>query len=811
MENDIITEEKLLSTIQSSCKHVAFIQKKFINSTLHLSHPDVMNSKGDRCFIPACNTHDFEKLKAFWHMGKPPKKTYLPINYVGIGLHAKSQNVTDDWYTAYVPINLKRFNGDKYLMSRQIISVIEHGSFNVDSCFSQIDVDNVLNKNKSDSSSYTSSNDSQCYRTPFHKSNEAGEFGIFATPSCMYATKCELATPLEFDGFDVNLQIIIQARVKPYSFKLGPATISQLPTRFDCCFPNSEIEWYIENSNDIVPQRLLFKLIKRQENKDSMPDQHLKLLLVMPSTKDIFNSADFTALKRHYSSTFNPLEEAITMDSNINKIILKIKWTSEHNKMTYYLKTLIDGKNLEWCPEKKYWKANPMYMYEAIKFGASLSLKVNDSLLYDLWKWLTNLSLSGMPCEFNKLAFLNWIISTPIWTLQRIQLVFGPKVQAPTNANPIRNLTQGEFKETLSVDMMPFNKEIVATFKKRNSNTLTYTWNAENKCWSANDFNILMSDLLATLPQLKPYSDKDIGILENRGMNLKLLTKRKSSTSIDRTPRKRASQETEIESDFSTVSKILLTVAAEKDHFDRLVQKVQRVVETISAPTSSISASGKIVMGGAGTGGIEFIESPRDLEIWNKMSICIVPNETKGQIPVNQYNCNLLASLVGEVFIIKEKAIDHLLANYKQWPGPNDQVDYTRWNEMLVKNEPKCWGGETFDGRQRLAQSRLFCDEDFYIQGSQENVHVLQCQLLIKLGNGKITTDPKDAEYVIITDAKSLEAADLYKRFGCNDEDKIAATHGARHSTLVTPKYIYDCILQWQLQRPQHCHGHYAF
>lgn len=77
------------------------------------------------------------------------------------------------------------------------------------------------------------------------------------------------------------------------------------------------------------------------------------------------------------------------------------------------------------------------------------------------------------------------------------------------------------------------------------------------------------------------------------------------------------------------------------------------------------------------------------------------------------------------------------------------------------RSEPRCWGGESFDRRQRLAQTRLFCDEDFFITGNSQNSDAILCRLLIQLGNGKIVNNARDAEYVIITDKLSEEAQEL--------------------------------------------------
>lgn len=42
-----------------------------------------------------------------------------------------------------------------------------------------------------------------------------------------------------------------------------------------------------------------------------------------------------------------------------------------------------------------------------------------------------------------------------------------------------------------------------------------------------------------------------------------------------------------------------------------------------------------------------------------------------------------MASLIGDVFIVKESAIDYLLDNFKTWPGPHDSINYTKWSHII--------------------------------------------------------------------------------------------------------------------------------
>ncbi|UKK02378.2 hypothetical protein MACK_001737 [Theileria orientalis] len=801
--------------LPNSCKHIDYIKSKAINQLLQLTHDDVVDNDRNQCYIPGCQNSDVNQLKTFILMGYPPKKTYYSINYIGIGLYPVKSFVTDDWYTAYVPLNKACFKNDVYNVKRCLLRLIGNSRLWVKKIYNykQPREEGLQSMETTDSyeelnlggSSFTQEDQemTNVFKFPLESSLGSNvEEYIFATPSCMYATKPELSTPFEFEELDINLQILVQVKARPDSFIKAQNSLS-LSNPFDSCFPNSEIEWYFRSVDDVVADRLLFKIIRKKSEKEDKTESKIlngskekrikSVTLVSPNLnmgKQLSSDTGFAQIMNLYKLETG---ESVFFDDQKN-VLMKIKPTEKHNKAIFFLKSIVSNKKCEWDGDVKLWRVSRVFLYEAVKFASHLALKVDSKVLYEAWNWLKSASVKSLPTVFDTNVFIKWLKEYPIYSFQRVMVDFS--------------------KERLLVDVVPYNKELVAMFKDRKSAKNSYTWDKESMMWKCESISELVSDLLSVIPNLRESSQEEERFLESKGVFIASL---KTSVTHEKRPneqekyiyqkRRRKAEPEDDNSEF--VTKLIITSAAKDGHLQRLADKLQTVVKKILPPKSSISSSGKVIMGGAGTAGIEFVQTPSDFNTWNQVSMCIVPDEEDSQIPVDKYDQNLLASLIGDVFIVKESAIDYLLNNFEVWPGPHDSVNYTRWSFMINKCEPKCWGGVDFDGRQSLAQTGLFDDEDFYISGTNKESQYIR--MLILLGCGNIVNDAKDAEYVIITDKELPEASELYKKFGNNDEDEIANTHGARHSTLVTPKYIYDCILEWKLKRPSNYEGHMAF
>ncbi|GFE55161.1 hypothetical protein BaOVIS_025650 [Babesia ovis] len=868
------------SAVVRQCRHITYIQSNFISRVLKLGQPEVVNEEEHRCFIPTCENNDVEALKAFYHMGNPGIKTYHPINYIGIGIHRKQVDTTS-FYTAYLPLNLESMGNDKYVFKRTLLRLIDGGKLwlpeNSDvtsRCSDPVSGKSIeTNKNNIVTSlggHNTGHGDTDnVFKLPMKaRGVKDGNKYIFATPSCMYATMPEMASVVTFDDLPVALRIVIEVLVRPGTYTVGEASLSTIKQGFDCCFPNESIEWFIDNTEDVVVNRLLFRIVKKEEvaaadsgtkcgstsligassdTKSTVTTGGMStldgvnmvdLITVVPTSSLAFLSeSGFQELRGIYTRLTNEDSVVIldgTPDNAVDMTLgIKLKWTEHNNKVVYYLKTLIGSKWMEWDNGNKWWKAKAPFLYECVKFGLYLGLKISDPVLFALWRWLKSIGMRGITEAYSKVQLIQWLGTNNVWLFQRVGIKvepgYNPAVHGELGkgATPAAQAAARDVAETVEIVLVPFNKDVVARFKERNANSLkrssvkdagdphgdnTYTWNKDACCWQTAHLKMALEDIMAVLPHLRECSLTDT-FLSDRGINLRDINKLPKRRDIvqDSTPAKRQELDVTDESHFDTVTKLMITAAGKEPHLMRIRNKIKTVVEKVAPPSSSISASGKIMRGGAGTGGIEFVEAPRGTESWNKISLCVVPNEDHGEIPVDQYDPQLLASLVGEVYIVKEAAIDYLLANFKRWPGPHDTVAYSRWTDVMTAQEASCWGQLSFDARQKLAQSRLFCDEDFYVSGEGDSGDSALCQLLVELGNGKLVTDARDAEYVVITDKRSDEALELKRLFARNDEDVIANTHGARHSTLVTPKFIYDCILSWRLQRPTKSQGHMAF
>uniref|UniRef100_A0A3B0MPW6 BRCT domain-containing protein n=1 Tax=Theileria annulata TaxID=5874 RepID=A0A3B0MPW6_THEAN len=810
--------------LPNNCKHISYIKSKIISELLQLSHFDVVDNDRNKCFVPGCQGSDVKQLKTFALMGYPPLRTYYAINYIGLGLYPLKNVDIDDWYTAYIPLNLRHFT-DNFSIKHFLLKIIRNPRLSDDD-FSKLrncitgnsDLSSAVIKNKDQPPADAATTD--------HKDE-----GLMITPSCMYATKPEISSILTFEELDVKLQILIQIKTKPDSYTTSPNSIT-LNENFDSCFPNSEIEWYVKNVDDIIAERLLFKIHPIKPNNNSGN----KLNQTAASTPNANKSSttngedggtnigtvmllaenEQIGFELSKEAGFNDLKDLYKLDCSADSLfywneslILKLRWTEKQNKLLYYLKTLISGKSIEWEKELKVWRISSKFLFETVKFCVFLGLKVESKVLFDVWRWLVGAGIST-PSEFDARVFTKWLSDYGVFSFLRVAI----------------NFTE----EPLTASILPYNKGLITVFKE--SNRQNYVWDKDLSCWRFNSVSDLLRDLLSVNSAFRESSSSERQLMESKGFYIdsikdELQQSNKSTNyhkSVYQIKQKNGvlkRKRREYEEDDEFVTKIMITVAGNDDHLQRLIDKVKSVVEKISPPLSSISSTGKIVMGGTGTGGIEFLQVPTDLDTWNQVSMCVVPNEENKQIPVNKYDHNvysyllvvaslvLMASLIGDVFIVKESAIDYLLDNFKTWPGPHDSINYTKWSHIINISEPRCWGGLDFDGRQSLAQTGLFDNEDFYISGSNNDSTFVR--MLIMLGCGNIVTNPKDAEYVIITDKDSSEAKDLFQKFGNNDEDLISITHGARHSTLVTPKYIYDCILEWKLKRPTHSLGHMAF
>ncbi|KNG76459.1 hypothetical protein PFMG_02642 [Plasmodium falciparum IGH-CR14] len=250
------------------------------------------------------------------------------------------------------------------------------------------------------------------------------------------------------------------------------------------------------------------------------------------------------------------------------------------------------------------------------------------------------------------------------------------------------------------------------------------------------------------------------------------------------------------------VNKIKLVGAANNYYKEVIYNKLHKI-KHLRPPNYTYDPKGLITKNGAGTKGIEIFDMPSDINEWNKISFCIVPNEKKD---IDLYDPKILCSLVSDVYLLKEKALDIILKNYKKWPEYTDVF----WNTVCSENEfIVC--NKNFNTRQKLAHDRLFNKQYFYIFNMESIKHsnyynpLFLCKVLITLGEGILVQHPYDAEYIIISNSNDFNAIQFYNYLHEKKKKK------KKLPLFVTPKFIYDCILNYSISYPSKNKNHFAF
>ncbi|SOV20502.1 conserved Plasmodium protein, unknown function [Plasmodium sp. DRC-Itaito] len=250
------------------------------------------------------------------------------------------------------------------------------------------------------------------------------------------------------------------------------------------------------------------------------------------------------------------------------------------------------------------------------------------------------------------------------------------------------------------------------------------------------------------------------------------------------------------------VNKIKLVGAANNYYKEVIYNKLNKI-KHLRPPNYTYDPKGLITTNGAGTKGIEIFDMPSDINEWNKISFCIVPNEKKD---IDLYDPKILCSLVSDVYLLKEKALDIILKNYKKWPEYTDVF----WNTICSENEFIICN-KNFNTRQKLAHDRLFNKQYFYIFNMESIKHsnyynpLFLCKALITLGEGILVQHPYDAEYIIISNSNDFNAIQFYNYLHEKKKKK------KKLPLFVTPKFIYDCILNYSISYPSKNKNHFAF
>ena len=162
--------------------------------------------------------------------GKP---YYLPVGFVGIGLHV--ENFVEDWCVAYKGVKI-----------RSIPSILRDG-FKLPSQL----LGDRTGKLPLNIQLYGVSNFADA---------------IFVSPSHVYASLSgmNIIDPAPEKRTEKNILIsLLQVRVRPNSFSEFPNTTMYEPD--DPHYNNNELEWRITNPKDVVPYRVLIRKTSQSE------------------------------------------------------------------------------------------------------------------------------------------------------------------------------------------------------------------------------------------------------------------------------------------------------------------------------------------------------------------------------------------------------------------------------------------------------------------------------------------------------------------------------------------------------------------
>ncbi|GAB64611.1 hypothetical protein PCYB_021800 [Plasmodium cynomolgi strain B] len=408
--------------------------------------------------------------------------------------------------------------------------------------------------------------------------------------------------------------------------------------------------------------------------------------------------------------------------------------------------------------------------------------------------------------------------------------------------NPVRS-------DSVQVKIVPYNEEVVRKMKELN----LFHWDKTENIWTVKktNFKAFYTNVIKGLDyklcsyydcykfakqQLVVEGDSKGGVcLGGSTSSVTLASSKKSATQMSSLKRKRKIPASEIkqtkqncklsicyestDSSYSDelshnvdasyyegreqVNKIKLIGAANNYYRDIIYNKLNKL-KHLKPPNFTYDPKGLITKNGAGTKGIEIYDMPSDINEWNKISFCIVPDEKEH---VDLYDPKILCSLVSDVYMLKEKAVDLILKKFQRWPEYTDVY----WNSICTENE-FIVRNKNFNTRQKLAHDRLFSKQFFYIFNigsvKQSNYYdaLFLCKALITLGEGKIVKDPLDAEYIVVDNCNDPNAIDFYNSLQGRQKKKKK-----KLPLFVTPTFIYDCILNYSVSYPSKNKSHFSF
>lgn len=407
--------------------------------------------------------------------------------------------------------------------------------------------------------------------------------------------------------------------------------------------------------------------------------------------------------------------------------------------------------------------------------------------------------------------------------------------------NQVNNQTVFKFEHIIIINcvktsavrikLIPYNEEVISKFKEH----AIAKWDKAENIWTLQkvNFKSFYTDIIQffkfklcshydyykmNTQKLLEYAS--VNILKRKNMTISNETKNTAS-STSAYPSKRVKHEEyydsssdscnseklskHVDSSFhegrESVTKIKLIGAAKDMNYEERIYDKLKDVKKLKPPNCSLDTKGAITRDGAGTKGVEILRLPADIYEWNRISFCVVPNKEEY---INLYDPKILCSLVSDVYLLKEKAIDIILKG-GEWPENRSKygADVFSKNEFIVRNK-------NFNTRQNLAHDRLFQKNLFYIFDlesvalSNYNNGLFLCKSLITLGEGKFVTDPLDSDYIVVENSEDKKAIHFYKSL-------LKQKKRSELPCFVTPKFIYDCVLDHAVLAPSENKKHFAF
>lgn len=236
----------------------------------------------------------------------------------------------------------------------------------------------------------------------------------------------------------------------------------------------------------------------------------------------------------------------------------------------------------------------------------------------------------------------------------------------------------------------------------------------------------------------------------------------------------------EVESGESRQALILSCLGKDEHDSKRLEARISSMIKKIKTPRHIDK--------------FEFLLWPKHYKDWESISFLIISKD----FVMNIYHPKLLLSIVSNVMIVSEGMIDYVMQK-NAWPDNSFETKFELDN-----------GLPPLESRLYINEG-IFCKTKLFIVGPPGNNHFKLCTRLATLGNASFVQDPLLADYIIICDESDPSAIQIKKSVPKKQASKVQNTHGETHSIQVTPKWVYDVVLDFTIIKPTSKRKHKAW